>query len=65
VIAWLEAARLFRQLGMEERMARAVDRASRLLPRDATLVGRELMDAPEVHPSAEHSNRILAQSLGD
>lgn len=78
VIAWLEAAQLFRQLGMEERMARAVDRASRLLPRDATPVGCEVgqilaagadekkrMDAPEVHPSAEHLNRILAQSLGD
>lgn len=32
LVAWLEAARLFRQLGMEERMARAVERAGRLLP---------------------------------
>ena len=32
LVAWLEAARLFRQLGMEDRMARAVERAGRLLP---------------------------------
>jgi hypothetical protein len=32
LVAWLEAARLFGQLGMEDRMARAVDRASRFLP---------------------------------
>ena len=35
LVVWLDAARLFRQLGMEERMARAVDRAGRLLPVDA------------------------------
>ncbi len=35
LIAWLDAARLFRQLGMEERMARAVERAGKLLPYDA------------------------------
>ena len=34
LVAWLEAARFFRQLGMEDRMARAVDRAGRLLPVD-------------------------------
>jgi len=32
LLAWLDAARLFRQLGMEDRMARAVERAGRLLP---------------------------------
>jgi hypothetical protein len=32
LVAWLDAARLFGQLGMEARMARAVERASRLLP---------------------------------
>jgi hypothetical protein len=35
LVAWLEAARLFRQLGMEDRMARAVDHAYGLLPYDA------------------------------
>ena len=34
LVAWLEAARLFRQLGMQDRMARAVERAGRLLPID-------------------------------
>jgi hypothetical protein len=34
LVAWLEAARLFRHLGMEDRMARAVERAGRLLPED-------------------------------
>ncbi len=34
LVAWLEAARLFRQLGMDDRMARAVERAGRLLPVD-------------------------------
>jgi hypothetical protein len=32
VVAWLEAARLFKQLGMEDRMARALDHAGRSLP---------------------------------
>ncbi|MCL5282659.1 MAG: hypothetical protein M1376_22470 [Planctomycetes bacterium] len=32
LVAWLDAARLFHQLGMPDRMGRAVDRASRLLP---------------------------------
>lgn len=34
LLAWLEAARLFRQLGMEDRMSRSVERAGRLLPAD-------------------------------
>ena len=35
LVAWLDAARLFRRLGMEDRMARAVDRAGKLLPYNA------------------------------
>lgn len=35
LVAWLDAARLFHQVGMPDRMGRAVDRASRLLPYDA------------------------------
>ena len=34
LVAWLDAARLFRHLGMEDRMARAVERAGKLLPSD-------------------------------
>ena len=35
LVAWLDAARLFRRLGMEERMARAVEHAGKLMPYDA------------------------------
>ncbi|HUU20510.1 MAG TPA: hypothetical protein VMW72_25400 [Sedimentisphaerales bacterium] len=35
LVAWLDAARLFKRLGMEERMARAVEHAGKLLPYDA------------------------------
>jgi len=34
LIVWLDAARLFGQLGMDDRMSRAVERARRLLPAD-------------------------------
>ena len=34
LVAWLEAANLFRQLGMQDRMARAISRARSLLPAD-------------------------------
>jgi cytochrome c-type biogenesis protein CcmH/NrfG len=34
LVTWLDAARFFKQLGMEERVARAYDRASKLLPSD-------------------------------
>ncbi len=37
LVEWLEAARLFGQLGMEDRMARAVERAGRLLPAEAVI----------------------------
>jgi len=37
LVVWLDAARLFRQLGMEDRMAHAVERAGRLLPVDALM----------------------------
>ncbi len=35
LVAWLDAARLFKRLGMEERMARAFEHASELTPYDA------------------------------
>lgn len=43
LIAWLEAARLFRQLGMEDRMARAVERAGRLLPADTFIADNQTL----------------------
>ncbi len=39
LIACLSAARLFKQLGMEDRMNRALDCAGRLLPREAITAG--------------------------
>lgn len=41
LIAWLEAANLFRQVGMQDRMARAVGRAGKLLPDDVEVVPGE------------------------
>jgi hypothetical protein len=35
LVAWLDAARLFKRLGLEERMARAFDKAGKLLPYEA------------------------------
>lgn len=40
LVAWLEAARFFKQLGMEEREARAYAQASRLVP-DERFMARE------------------------
>jgi hypothetical protein len=39
LVVWLDAARLFKQLGMEDRMNRALDCAGRLLPREAIAAG--------------------------
>ena len=43
LVAWLDAARLFRQLGMKDRMARAVDRAGKLLPVDTSIAGDQTL----------------------
>ncbi len=39
LVTWLDAARLFRQLGMEDRMARAIDHAHKLRPYDTAAPG--------------------------
>ncbi len=39
LVVWLDAARLFKQLGMENRMSRALDCAGNLLPREAIRAG--------------------------
>jgi hypothetical protein len=41
LVAWLDAARLFKRLGMEERMARAVERAGRLLPVETVIADNQ------------------------
>jgi len=80
LVEWLDAARLFQQLGMEDRMARALDHAHKLLPYDTVAadtargVGPERPGTPVApRPSSpgsrplwvENVNHIMAQSLGD
>jgi hypothetical protein len=43
LVVWLQAAQLFRQLGMEDRMAHAVERAGRLLPVDTVIAGGQTL----------------------
>ncbi len=45
LVAWLEAASLFRRLGMEDRMARAVERASRLLHAETFIADGQVRQA--------------------
>jgi hypothetical protein len=54
LIAWLEAANLFRQVGMQDRMARAVNRAGRLLPDDVQTVADETGAALAAYGPVEH-----------
>jgi len=55
LLAWLEAARLFRQLGMQDRMARAVERAGKLLPAGAFVADGHSPQSFAAVP-AEHQN---------
>jgi hypothetical protein len=41
LVVWLDAARLFKQLHMQDRMSRALDRAANLLPREALARGAD------------------------
>jgi hypothetical protein len=43
LVAWLEAARLFKRLGMQDRMSRAVERAGRLLPSDTFIADEQTL----------------------
>ncbi len=80
LVAWVNAARLFKQLGMEDRVARALDRAGRLMPPDTADPGAGTGSVftgagQEEHPDeADRSdrresfsvmNRIMAQYSGD
>ncbi|MBN1361250.1 MAG: hypothetical protein JW993_11685 [Sedimentisphaerales bacterium] len=42
LVAWLDAARFFKQLGMEQRVALAYERAGQLIPRDVPLAENAL-----------------------
>jgi hypothetical protein len=81
LVEWVNAARLFKQLGMEERVGRALDHAGRLMPADTARpgpvfaggtgpgAGREEpateADRPDWYDSLTYMNRIMAHSLGD
>jgi hypothetical protein len=56
LVAWLDAANLFRQLGMEERMARAVERAGKLRPHGAGIV-----ENADGSASATGGNPVVAE----
>jgi hypothetical protein len=69
LVAWLDAARLFKRLGMEERMIRAVEHAGKLLPYGA-VAGNSMMEqdlaANGDDEVFENKNKqsILAEILG-
>jgi hypothetical protein len=58
LVAWLEAARLFRQLGMEDRMARAVEHAGKLLPADTFTAGVQRLPTFAAESVARQDERI-------
>jgi hypothetical protein len=67
LVAWLEAAHLFKRLGMEERMARAVEHAGKLLPYDAMTTGNmQVLAANGGEEVFENQNQhsILSDILG-
>ncbi|MDT8302568.1 MAG: hypothetical protein RQ760_13875 [Sedimentisphaerales bacterium] len=69
LVAWLDAARFFKRLGMEERMARAFDKAGKLLPydsaaaKDITEQGLTANSYNEVYDN-QNNHSILAEILG-
>ena len=69
VVIWLDAARLFKRLGLEERMARAFDNAGKLLPYEAieqiNMTGKALAMSTDGEEVLENQNRdsILAEIL--
>jgi len=69
LVAWLDAARLFKRLGMEERMARAFEKAGKLLPYEAVaeinMTGQAIsIDSDVEEVSEDQNNSILADILG-
>lgn len=71
LVAWLEAARFFKQLGMEQRVALAYERAGQLVPHETPLAdgpaGRGDWGLPAAgydKAPAKTTITILAHSLG-
>ncbi len=81
LVEWVNAARLFKQLGMQERVGRALDHVGRLLPADTAGSGpvfaggteagagqeehAEEAERPDRRESLTYMNRMVAHSLGD
>ena len=76
LVAWLEAARFFEQLGMDERVLLAYERAGRLLPQDrpvagnasATMYAAQALKSREQGPQERPTRKtpvILAKTFGD
>ena len=67
LVAWLDTARLYRRLGMEDRMARAVEYAGRLLPYDAmaarSVVGQSNTGRGDDVFENQNKHSILAEIL--
>jgi hypothetical protein len=57
LVAWLDAARLFGQLGMQDRMARAIERAGKLLPVDAINMDSRAGQNVAADESIENQNK--------
>ena len=80
LVAWLDAAQLFRRLGMEERMGRAIERAGKLRPYQTSLADDSaehvfanveekgnpvgLAVLPRLYEPIQSTNGIMAHSLG-
>lgn len=69
LVAWLDAARLFKRLGMEERTARAFEQAGELLPYSVvaanSITGQTLAINESYEIFQDHNKRsILAEILG-
>ena len=68
LVAWLDAARLFKRLGMEERMGRAVEHAGKLLPYNAaasiSTTGQALAFTNDEVFENKNKDSILTEILG-
>ncbi len=73
LVAWLETARFFKQLGMEQRVCLAYERAGQLLPHETPLAGnpaettcaaRVEKDNGNVGSPVKETTAILAYSFG-
>jgi hypothetical protein len=65
LVAWLDAASLFNQLGMQDRMSRAVERAGRLLPSDTFLADEQTLQVFAAGSIGNQTERVeLMDILG-